>query len=256
MAPWRILGTLAPLTLVAALLLAWQTSLFASPMAQQVNVSMLDDRFDPPTLTVQAGSTVVWTNRGVNPHTSNSDAVLWDSGIKSSGQAYSRTFDTPGTFSYNCAIHRALGMVGTLTVVAAAQPTATPLPPTATSVPPTATAAPPTATPTPLPPTATPTPAPPTATATAVPPAAAPTSPPPTATTVPPAPAATAGPPPPKPAAPAATTAPPAAPANPAATPTPSPLPRTGDTSLLPWVLLLAGIAIVVGFAVRTAARR
>lgn len=238
MAPRRILGSLAPLAVVAALLMAWQPGALAVPLSQQVNIAMLDNRFDPQTLSVQVGTTVFWTNTGVNPHTSTADGGQWNSGIKNSGQNYSRTFDAPGTYPYNCTLHRALGMVGTITVVAAAQPTATSAPPTATAPAPTATRSP-----TPAPATATPAPA----TAT---PTRAPAAPTPTAAPAPAAPT-------PPPAAPTPTVAPP----KPAATPTPTAapsagLPSTGDASMPPWTFFLAGVAIMVGLAVRAAARR
>ncbi len=162
MTPRRILGSVAPLTAMLAILLAWLPAAIASPVAAPqratVNVSMVDNAFQPPTITIQVGDTVVWTNNGSLPHTSTSDtAGIWDSGILLPGQTFSRTFDTAGTFPYNCVIHRALGMVGTVVVQAAAQPTATstPAPPTATPAPgaptPTATAAAATPTPTPAP---------------------------------------------------------------------------------------------------------
>ena len=242
MAPRKTLGALILLATVATLLLASLPGAMAAPVSQQTNVNMADNTFQPASIQVQVGTTVVWTNTGSLPHTSTSEgAGAWDSGIKTAGQNYSHTFNTPGTFPYFCTVHRATGMVGTVTVQAAAQPTATAAPPTATPAPPTATATRPPAT----------------ATATQAAPAVQPT-----ATSTP-----AAAPPPPTPTASAAPLPPPLAtptpvppPAKPAATPTPTPapppaLPRTGDTGLPPWTLVLAGFAIVLGLAVRTAAR-
>lgn len=161
MARRRILGRAALLGAILALALAWLPGVSASPQPQAtVTVSVADNSFQPQSLTITAGDTVVWTNNGSNPHTSTSDTGLWDSGTLSPGQTFSRVFDTPGTFPYHCAFHQGLGMVGTITVQAAAPAataTPTPLPPTATptSVPPTATPTPAVATP-----TTTPTPAP------------------------------------------------------------------------------------------------
>ncbi len=176
----RALKSLASVAIVLMIVLAWLPGVLASPLPvpqrATVNVSMVDNAFQPQSITIQVGDTVVWRNNGVNPHTSTSDTPgLWDSGIMAPGATFSRTFDTAGTFGYNCTLHRSIGMVGTVVVQAAAQATATTAPaqPTATSAPaqPTATAAAPTATTAPAVPTAT-TAAP---TATAVAPAAAPT---------------------------------------------------------------------------------
>lgn len=234
----QISGTFVSLSLIVAMGLSILTSVSASPLPEPTaNVAMVDNAFQPQTVTVQAGTTVIWTNNGTLPHTSTSDNAIWDSGLKPPGQNYSRTFDTPGTFAYHCTLHQTLGMVGTVIVQAAqATATATATPAAATTVAPTATPAPPAATP--APPTATPvTPA---ATPARSAPAAAPTA---TPTAAPP------------PATPAPTSTPPA---KPAATPTQTPaaaaaLPRTGDSNLPPLALLLAGSVLVIGLALRTA---
>ncbi|MDO8691469.1 MAG: cupredoxin domain-containing protein [Dehalococcoidia bacterium] len=153
MTPRRILCSVAPLTAVLAILLALLPAAIASPVTAPqratVTVSMVDNAFQPQTIIIQVGDTVVWTNNGALPHTSTSDtAGIWDSGTLSPGQAFSRTFDTAGTFPYHSTIHQALGMVGTVIVQAAAQPTATSTPAAPT---PTATAAAATPTPTAIP---------------------------------------------------------------------------------------------------------
>jgi plastocyanin len=70
--------------------------------------------FAPDALTVDAGTTVTWTNTDSVAHTSTSDTPGWDSGIVAPGGQYSRSFQSPGTFQYHCAIHP--GMVGTVVV--------------------------------------------------------------------------------------------------------------------------------------------
>ena len=70
--------------------------------------------FAPDDLTVDAGTTVTWTNTDSVAHTSTSDASGWDSGIVAPGGHFSRSFQTAGTFKYHCAIHP--GMIGTVTV--------------------------------------------------------------------------------------------------------------------------------------------
>ena len=56
-------------------------------------------------LTVQAGTTVVWTNRDGVPHTTTAAEGQWDSGTLQEGQSFSFTFTEAGVFSYFCAIH-------------------------------------------------------------------------------------------------------------------------------------------------------
>src|SRR5215813_11975870 len=70
--------------------------------------------FAPDGLTVDAGTTVTWTNTDSVAHTSTSDATGWDSGIVAPGGQFSHSFQTAGTFRYHCAIHP--GMVGTVVV--------------------------------------------------------------------------------------------------------------------------------------------
>jgi plastocyanin len=85
--------------------------------SETYTVSMDNHRFMPETITIPAGSTVTWVNNeeGV-PHTTTSDTGLWDSGNMSTGQSYSYRFDQPGTYPYNCTLHRDQGMVGTIIV--------------------------------------------------------------------------------------------------------------------------------------------
>jgi len=68
----------------------------------------------PDDVTIAAGATVTWTNSDSVAHTSTSDASGWNSGTIAPGGRFSFTFQTPGTFSYHCAIHP--GMIGTVVV--------------------------------------------------------------------------------------------------------------------------------------------
>ena len=81
-------------------------------------VTIHDFTFSPSTLTVKVGTTVQWTNTGPSAHTTVSDAGLWNSGTLNPpsggggygggggpGGTFSRTFMTPGTFGYHCALH-------------------------------------------------------------------------------------------------------------------------------------------------------
>ena len=62
--------------------------------------------FAPATLTIRAGTTVIWKNKSSVPHTVTSDdGTTFDSGTVAVGQNYQFTFKTAGTFSYHCNIH-------------------------------------------------------------------------------------------------------------------------------------------------------
>ena len=114
--------------------------------AAEVSITMVDDGFMPPTITIQPGDRVTWLNRGAHGHTITSDTGLWDSGTvagigtyrgsgygggsyggggygsgttvsgSSIGQAYWVQFHRVGTYNYYCRFHAAQGMRGTVIV--------------------------------------------------------------------------------------------------------------------------------------------
>ena len=89
----------------------------ATPTATaSVTVSIGDDKFDPGTVTVAPGTTVKWVNNGQHKHTVTADKGEWDSGDMTAGATYTATFNTPGTFTYNCRYHK--DMKGTIVVTA------------------------------------------------------------------------------------------------------------------------------------------
>ena len=77
-------------------------------------VKAADNRFEPPTLHVQPGATVRWTNTGTHPHTVTDRDGKFDSGDIPAGGTYSMTFRTAGTYRYYCKHHK--GMEGTIVV--------------------------------------------------------------------------------------------------------------------------------------------
>ncbi len=79
-----------------------------------VDVTIKNFAFDPPTITIKVGMTVVWTNQDSATHSITSDTGIWDSGGIAQGATYSRVFDTAGTFTYKCGIHPT--MKGTIIV--------------------------------------------------------------------------------------------------------------------------------------------
>lgn len=79
-------------------------------------VNIKNFQYQPVTLTVSTGTTVVWENNDTVLHTvtSNDGTGTLDSGRLSQGETYSYTFSTPGTYTYYCAIHP--NMRGTIIV--------------------------------------------------------------------------------------------------------------------------------------------
>lgn len=69
--------------------------------------------FDPASLTVAKGDTVVFTNHEAAVHTATADGGAFDTGNLDEGEDYSVKLD-PGTYAYHCAKHPQ--MRGTLVV--------------------------------------------------------------------------------------------------------------------------------------------
>jgi len=68
--------------------------------------------FNPSTLTVKVGTVVTWTNEDSVTHTVESNT--FNSGNLKKGDTFQFTFNTVGTFNYNCGPHPA--MIGTIVV--------------------------------------------------------------------------------------------------------------------------------------------
>jgi len=83
-------------------------------------------KFDPATLTVPTGSTIVFANVGGKPHTLTADDKSFDTGVvdpgaeggRFAGHNTSITLTKPGTFRFHCEVH-AQRMKGVFTVVGA-----------------------------------------------------------------------------------------------------------------------------------------
>ena len=100
----------------------------AAVVAASVPVAAVNYEFNPSSITISVGDTVVWTMSG-DGHTVRSGTVgadnighpsdgPLDSGFKGPGESYSFTFAEAGTYQYFCEIHPEQ-MTGTVTVVAA-----------------------------------------------------------------------------------------------------------------------------------------
>jgi plastocyanin len=102
--------------------------------------------FTQATVTIQVGDTVRWTNASGFHNVQFEDGTFTQPATPQLPQNWpatvQRTFDTPGTYTYFCSAHKAVGMTGTVIVQAPPTPTPTP-PPTATPPPTGGSSAPP-----------------------------------------------------------------------------------------------------------------
>ena len=75
-----------------------------TPAAEGVSVDIKNFAFNPKTVTIKVGQTVTWTNQDSVSHPLRGDGGI-DSGDMPGGKSYSKTFDTEGTFDYECTVH-------------------------------------------------------------------------------------------------------------------------------------------------------
>lgn len=69
-------------------------------------VAIHDFVYEPATVTVAVGDTVVWTNADFVPHTATARDTLWDSKeIAGSGGAWRLVARRPGRHAYHCTYH-------------------------------------------------------------------------------------------------------------------------------------------------------
>jgi len=77
----------------------------AATVKAGAKVSIVDFAFTPAEITIAPGESVTWTNDDGAPH-----GLEYHDGIKGTdlllpGKSFSRRFDRPGAYDYNCSIH-------------------------------------------------------------------------------------------------------------------------------------------------------
>ncbi|HKU62162.1 MAG TPA: cupredoxin family copper-binding protein [Gemmatimonadales bacterium] len=72
-----------------------------------VVVPIANFAFQPAEVRIHAGQTVTWVNceDDATAHTTHANDEAWSSPLLSPGNAFSHTFDQPGTFDYHCDPH-------------------------------------------------------------------------------------------------------------------------------------------------------
>jgi plastocyanin len=73
---------------------------------EQREVWLLDNRYSPPMVMVEAGESVRWVNKGLHHHTVTSEAGPWGSDPLGRGEEFTHTFKQPGKYRYYCRFHR------------------------------------------------------------------------------------------------------------------------------------------------------
>jgi plastocyanin len=100
------------------------TVLLGSPATAQtvVDVTASGGTFTPTDVTIDVGDTVRWTNSS-GTHNVNGTTVTFPTNPESFGNAldtgwvFTYVFNTAGNYEYQCDLHEAFGMTGTVTVV-------------------------------------------------------------------------------------------------------------------------------------------
>ena len=78
----------------------------ASTKGTKIEIVIDNFSFSPKTFTVPVGATVTWTNHdGVSHVVMSADDQFKKSPVLKTGQRFSNTFTTAGTYSYLCSIH-------------------------------------------------------------------------------------------------------------------------------------------------------
>ena len=85
-----------------------------SPAPRRYEVALKNFKFEPATLSVARGDTVVFSNTDFVPHTATARDSTWDSKSIDGGKSWSFVATAAGTHEYICAFHPTMG--GTIIV--------------------------------------------------------------------------------------------------------------------------------------------
>ena len=75
----------------------------AAPKAATVVIAKF--AFSPGEISVPAGASVTWTNKDDDAHSIVTDGKAFRSAPLDTGDSYTFTFATPGTYAYRCGLH-------------------------------------------------------------------------------------------------------------------------------------------------------
>ena len=82
---------------------------FALPASAKTwTIAIADMRFQPASVTVARGDTIVWVNHDLVPHTVTSEASRFDSHTIAPGGNWRYRATAPGRYPYACTFHPAM----------------------------------------------------------------------------------------------------------------------------------------------------
>src|SRR6267378_3002294 len=96
----------------------WSCSIASRAATAVVQVGTGGDHFVPAVTNINVGDRVIWNWTGPNHNTVSTNG-LWGSATMSSG-SFTNTFNSAGSFGYECTIHVSFGMTGAIIVSGAA----------------------------------------------------------------------------------------------------------------------------------------
>lgn len=62
-------------------------------------------KFNPPSLVIKKGDTVIWINKDIVPHTATESKKRFDSGVLNGDQSWKYIARVAGKFHYACNLH-------------------------------------------------------------------------------------------------------------------------------------------------------
>jgi plastocyanin len=80
-----------------------QAAATAAPRKHMVIIE--GTRFQPESLTVKAGDTIVWVNKDLFPHTATASSSTFDSQVIAAGASWKYVAKKKGEFAYGCLFH-------------------------------------------------------------------------------------------------------------------------------------------------------
>jgi len=111
--PFALVAALAALLAAAPAPTSWGGAAEAAA-ARNVDVKIANFVFNPGVTTVAVGTAVTWTNNDDDAHSVVADNKAFRSNPLDTGDSYSFTFTSPGTYAYHCGLHPQ--MVGKIVV--------------------------------------------------------------------------------------------------------------------------------------------
>jgi len=87
------------------LIVGFLTCALAGEKATKHSITIKDMKFDPDTLQISPGETVVWTNQDDRDHTVTAKDGSFKSDNLSKGDKFEHVFKKAGKFNYCCSYH-------------------------------------------------------------------------------------------------------------------------------------------------------